>query len=52
VIPIVGDVTTSVGASLAVAEVIERLGRIDILVNNLGDSISKPSSRCPAAPRA
>ncbi len=42
VVPIVGDVTTTVGAAAAVERVLSEFGRIDILVNNLGDAIAKP----------
>src|SRR5580692_1719833 len=42
VIPIVGDVTTSEVAQVAIETVLGDLGRIDVLVNNLGDAIAKP----------
>jgi NAD(P)-dependent dehydrogenase (short-subunit alcohol dehydrogenase family) len=47
VIPILGDVTGAEGARTAVGEVIEAFGRIDVLVNNLGDAISKPLVALP-----
>ena len=42
VIPVVADVTKPDGAQAAVDEVIGKLGRIDVLVNALGDSIRTP----------
>jgi len=36
------DVTTSSGARSLIDRVLARFGRIDVLVNNLGDSIMKP----------
>ena len=42
VIPVVADVTNSDGAQGAVDEAIAKLGRIDVLVNALGDSIRTP----------
>ena len=42
VIPVVADVTKPDGAQGAVEEVIDKLGRIDVLVNALGDSIRTP----------
>src|SRR5450631_4036396 len=41
VIPIIADVTKPDEVRRAVGEVIETFGRIDILVNALGDSIRK-----------
>jgi len=42
VVAVAADVTKPEGAARAVAEVLERFGRIDVLVNALGDSIRKP----------
>jgi NAD(P)-dependent dehydrogenase (short-subunit alcohol dehydrogenase family) len=51
VIPVVGDVTTPAGAVAATTSVIADLGRIDILVNCLGDAIAKPLSTQPGGER-
>jgi NAD(P)-dependent dehydrogenase (short-subunit alcohol dehydrogenase family) len=42
VVPVVADVTKPDEAGRAVASVLETFGRIDVLVNALGDSIRKP----------
>lgn len=42
VVPVLADVTKSDGAQKAVDQVIATFGRIDVLVNALGDSIKKP----------
>lgn len=42
VVPVVADVTKAATAQKAVDEVIAKLGRIDVLVNALGDSIRTP----------
>lgn len=42
VVAVTGDVTTAAGAEQVVADTVARLGRVDILVNALGDSIKKP----------
>jgi NAD(P)-dependent dehydrogenase (short-subunit alcohol dehydrogenase family) len=47
VVPVVGDVTTASGARDAADQVLSELGRIDILVNNLGDAIAKPLVELP-----
>ncbi len=47
VIPVIADVTKSDGANRAVADVIAKLGRVDVLVNALGDSIRKPLVALP-----
>jgi NAD(P)-dependent dehydrogenase (short-subunit alcohol dehydrogenase family) len=51
VLPVVGDVTTPAGAKAAVDAVIAEFGRIDILVNNLGDAIGKPLVALPGDER-
>lgn len=52
VVPVVGDVTTPAGARAATAEVLSRLGRIDVLVNCLGDAIAKPLVTLPDGDRS
>jgi NAD(P)-dependent dehydrogenase (short-subunit alcohol dehydrogenase family) len=42
VIPVVGDMTESGGVQRAIDQVLETFGRIDVLVNALGDSIRTP----------
>lgn len=51
VIDVVGDVTTQEGAQAAVSQVLSSLGRIDVLVNNLGDAIAKPLVALPGDER-
>jgi 2-deoxy-D-gluconate 3-dehydrogenase len=47
VVPVIADVTNPDGARRAVASVLETFGRIDVLVNALGDSIRKPLVTLP-----
>jgi NAD(P)-dependent dehydrogenase (short-subunit alcohol dehydrogenase family) len=47
VVPVVGDMTKPDGVKRAIDQVIETFGRIDILVNALGDSIRKPLVALP-----
>jgi gluconate 5-dehydrogenase len=42
-----GDVTQSAGAEAVVARVLERFGRIDVLVNGVGDAIAEPLVALP-----
>jgi len=42
VVPLVADVTKSEQVERAVAQILRDFGKLDILVNNLGDSIRKP----------
>ena len=42
VVPVVADVTTTQGVGRAIDQVLSTFGRIDILVNALGDSLRKP----------
>ncbi len=46
-VPVIADVTKAAGAQQAVDEVLKRFGRIDILVNALGDSLKAPLSALP-----
>jgi NAD(P)-dependent dehydrogenase (short-subunit alcohol dehydrogenase family) len=47
VVPVIADVTKSDGVQHAIATVLKEFGRIDILVNNLGDAIRKPLVALP-----
>jgi 2-dehydro-3-deoxy-D-gluconate 5-dehydrogenase len=47
VVPIIADVTKTASTDQAVASVIKQFGRIDVLVNALGDSIRKPLVALP-----
>jgi 2-deoxy-D-gluconate 3-dehydrogenase len=47
VLPLTGDVTQPDGARRAVESVLTTFGRIDVLVNALGDSIRKPLVTLP-----
>jgi len=47
VVPVIADVTKPDGARRAVDSVLETFGRIDVLVNALGDSIRKPLVTLP-----
>lgn len=51
VVPVVGDVTSPAGARAAVESAVAELGRIDVLVNNLGDAIAKPLVALPGDDR-
>ncbi len=42
VVPVIADVTQTDGVEQAIDTVMQTLGRIDVLVNNLGDAIRKP----------
>jgi NAD(P)-dependent dehydrogenase (short-subunit alcohol dehydrogenase family) len=50
VVPVLADVTKSAGAQSAIEQTLAVLGRIDVLVNNLGDSIRKPLVGLPDTP--
>lgn len=52
VLPVIADVTKPDGAQRAVDEALDRLGRIDVLVNALGDSIRTPLVGLPGAEQA
>ncbi len=52
VVPVIADVTNSAGAKSAVEQVLATFGRIDVLVNALGDSIKKPLVGLPGTPEA
>jgi len=47
VVPVVGDMTKADGVENAIAEVLKTFGRIDVLINALGDSIRKPLVALP-----
>ena len=52
IVPIVADVTKSDGVNSAVDKVLATFGRIDVLVNALGDSIRKPLVGLPGTESA
>lgn len=47
VAPVIADVTKSDGVQQAIATVLKEFGRIDVLINNLGDAIRKPLVALP-----
>ena len=47
VIPVIADVTKNDGVQRAIGTVMDTFGRIDVLVNNLGDAIRKPLVALP-----
>ncbi len=47
VVPVVADVTRNAGVQQAIDTVMETFGRIDVLINNLGDAIRKPLVALP-----
>ncbi|MEW6185186.1 MAG: SDR family oxidoreductase [Thermodesulfobacteriota bacterium] len=47
VIPVLGDVTRSDEVQRVVEAVVKEFGRIDVLINNLGDAIRKPLVKLP-----
>ena len=47
IIPVLGDVTTTKGVDAVVKQVMNTFGRIDILVNCLGDAIRRPLVKLP-----
>lgn len=52
VVPVIGDVTTVDGAQKAVDAAIAYLGRIDVLINALGDSLKAPLVGLPGEDNA
>lgn len=52
VVPVIADVTAAAGAGRAVDEALAKLGRIDVLVNALGDSIRTPLVGLPGGEAA
>lgn len=52
VVPVTGDVTTPAGAQAVVDAAIARLGRLDVLVNALGDSLRTPLVGLPGGDNA
>ena len=47
VVPVLADVTKTDGVQQAIDTVMQTFGRIDVLINNLGDSIRKPLVALP-----
>jgi NAD(P)-dependent dehydrogenase (short-subunit alcohol dehydrogenase family) len=47
IVPVIADVTKVDGVQFAVDKVMNAFGRIDVLVNNLGDAIRKPLVALP-----
>ena len=47
VVPVIADVTGHDGVEQAVGTVMDAFGRIDVLINNLGDAIRKPLVALP-----
>ena len=47
VVPVIADVTNTDGVQRAIDSVMRAFGRIDVLINNLGDSIRKPLVALP-----
>ena len=52
VVAVTGDVTTADGAQGVIDAAIEKLGRVDVLINALGDSIRKPLVGLPGTETA
>src|SRR5262249_19153680 len=52
VVPVIGDVTKADDVRRAVDTVLKAFGRIDVLINNLGDAIRKPLVALPGRPDA
>ncbi len=52
VVPVIADVTKADGVQQAIDEVMQTFGRIDVLVNNLGDAIPKPLVALPGQAEA
>ena len=47
IVPVLGDVTNTAGVNNVVGEVMKTFGRIDILINCLGDAIRHPLVKLP-----
>lgn len=47
ILPVLADVTNTAGVEKAIREVLQTFGRIDILINNLGDAIPHPLVKLP-----
>lgn len=52
VVPVIGDVTTGDGAQRVVDSAIEKLGRIDVLINGLGDAVRIPLVGLPGSEKS
>src|ERR1700693_1944124 len=50
VVPLVADVTKSAEVERAMSRILKEFGNLDVLVNNLGDSIRKPLVPPPGPP--
>lgn len=49
ILPVLADVTNTAGVEKAVREVMQAFGRIDILINNLGDAVRHPLVKLPGS---
>jgi NAD(P)-dependent dehydrogenase (short-subunit alcohol dehydrogenase family) len=52
VVPVIADVTRSEGVQHAIDTVMHAFGRLDVLINNLGDAIRKPLVALPGKAEA
>jgi NAD(P)-dependent dehydrogenase (short-subunit alcohol dehydrogenase family) len=52
VVPLIADVTKADDVQRAVDTILQEFGRLDVLINNLGDAIRKPLVALPGNPEA